>query len=61
MKIQVIKEAIGRFARDEEGLTMVEYAVAGGLVTGAVVLSFTALGGEVKRIIDGIATALKAA
>lgn len=61
MKIQAIKEAIGRFARDEEGLTIVEYAVAGGLITGAVVLSFTALGGEVKRIIDGIATALKAA
>ena len=55
MKIQAIKEAIGRFARDEEGLTMVEYAVAGGLVTLGAVTAFTNLGtaiaGKIAEII----------
>lgn len=30
MNIQSIKEAVRKFARDEDGLTIVEYAVAGG-------------------------------
>ena len=41
-----------------DGLTIVEYAVAGGLITGAVVLAFTALGGavqaEIERLTDAI-------
>jgi len=36
-----------KFVRDEDGLTIVEYAVAGGLVTIAVVAAFLALGGAV--------------
>ena len=32
------------FVRDEEGLTMVEYAVAGSLITAAAAAAFTALG-----------------
>lgn len=58
MKIQAIKEAIGRFARDEEGLTIVEYAVAGGLITAGVVGAFTLLGDTVEDVIEGIITAL---
>lgn len=58
MNIQSIKEAVRNFARDEDGLTIVEYAVAGGLITGAVVLAFTALGGavqaEIERLTDAI-------
>ncbi|MCF7202872.1 Flp family type IVb pilin [Pseudomonas oligotrophica] len=54
MKIQAIKEAIGRFARDEEGLTMVEYAVAGGLITLAAIGAFTSLGTAVAETIQGI-------
>ncbi|WP_313278389.1 Flp family type IVb pilin [Stutzerimonas balearica] len=58
MNIQSIKEAVRKFARDEDGLTIVEYAVAGGLITGAVVLAFTALGGavqaEIERLTDAI-------
>lgn len=44
MNIQSIKEAVRKFARDEDGLTMVEYAVAGGLVTLGAVAAFTELG-----------------
>jgi len=44
------------FLRDEEGLTTVEYAVAGALITVAVVAAFTTLGGSISgtiTIIDG--------
>lgn len=58
MDIQKIKAAVVKFAKDEEGLTIVEYAVAGGLITGAVVLAFTNLGNAVRAEINAIITAL---
>ncbi len=58
MNIQSIKEAVRKFARDEDGLTIVEYAVAGGLITAAVVGAFRLLGVEVGNVITGITNAL---
>lgn len=58
MNIQSIKEAVRKFARDEDGLTIVEYAVAGGLITAAVVGAFRLLGEEVGNVITGITDAL---
>ncbi len=52
-----MKTKFMNFLRDEEGLTTVEYAVAGALITVAVVAAFTALGGSVAgtiSIIDGV-------
>lgn len=49
-----MKQQILKFLRDEEGLTMVEYAVAGGMVAAAGVVAFQELGFEVDRIIDFI-------
>jgi pilus assembly protein Flp/PilA len=49
-----MKETILKFVRDERGLTTVEYAVAGGLISVAVVGAFTLLGGNVDTIIRGI-------
>jgi pilus assembly protein Flp/PilA len=46
------------FLRDEEGLTMVEYAVAGTLITLAAVTAFTNLGTAVSTKIGDIVTAL---
>ena len=43
---------VRRFRRKEKGLTTVEYAIAGGLVGAAVVLSFVALGDAVWVVID---------
>jgi pilus assembly protein Flp/PilA len=37
-------ERIAAFLNDEEGLTMVEYAIAGALVAATVAAAFTALG-----------------
>lgn len=49
-----IKQKLLAFLHEEEGLTTVEYAIAGGLVGAAVILAFTNLGTRVGEIIDGI-------
>ena len=46
------------FLRDESGLTTVEYALAGALITVAVAGAFLALGGTVNSKITAINTAL---
>lgn len=51
-------KAIINFLRDEEGLTTVEYAIAGGLVGAAVIAAFQALGLTVGGVITTIDTAL---
>ena len=56
-----MKKVILDFLREEEGLTTVEYAVAGGLVAAAVVLAFEQLGGAVNTTITGITGELDAA
>jgi pilus assembly protein Flp/PilA len=53
MKTQVLK-----FLQDEEGLTIVEYAVAGALVTVAVAAAFTNLGTQVLARINDLIAAL---
>jgi pilus assembly protein Flp/PilA len=45
---------IAKLAKREEGLTTVEYAIAGTLVALAVVLAFTALGSAVGSRINQI-------
>jgi len=49
-----MRESIMKFIRDEDGLTMVEYAVAGGLICAAAVAAFTLLGEEVANVINYI-------
>jgi pilus assembly protein Flp/PilA len=46
------------FVNEEDGLTMVEYAVAGSLITLAAVAAFTSLGSAVNTKITAIYTAL---
>jgi pilus assembly protein Flp/PilA len=53
-----LKEAVMKFVREEEGLTVVEYAIAGGLVGLAVVTAFTNLGTAVAGRINAIIAAL---
>ena len=61
MTFQSIKASVTKFAKDEDGLTIVEYAVAGGLITAAVVTAFTLLGGQVNTRIRDICAAIKGA
>ncbi len=53
-----MKQQIMAFLREEEGLTTVEYAIAGGLVGAGVIAAFNALGLEVADVIGQITTAL---
>jgi pilus assembly protein Flp/PilA len=52
-----LKQAVMNFIREEEGLTIVEYAIAGGLISVAVAAMFGLLGDAVLVVI----TALEAA
>jgi len=49
---------ISAFVREDEGLTTVEYAVAGTLVALAVVTAFGLLGDQVESSIGAITTAI---
>ena len=56
-----IGNVLTRLWKEEEGLTVVEYAIAGGLIGATVIAAFVALGGTVGGIIQGINNALAAA
>jgi len=56
--MNTIVNNIARFLKDEEGLTTVEYAVAGTLIALAVVLAFTNLGKSVNNSISNIGSAI---
>jgi pilus assembly protein Flp/PilA len=49
---------IKKFLMEEEGLTTVEYAIAGALVGAAVIGAFRALGIQVTTEVTGITTEL---
>ena len=55
-----MKDQVMKFVQNEDGLTTVEYAIAGGLVGAAVIVAFVLLGGQVGAIIDYIYTQLAA-
>lgn len=52
--MKTMVKRVADFIRDEEGLTTVEYAVAGTLVALAVVTAFTQLGNAVGNSINAI-------
>ncbi|HEY8035202.1 MAG TPA: hypothetical protein VIF37_06395 [Methylobacter sp.] len=49
-----LNKTLKAFWQEETGLTMVEYAVAGSLVTLACAASFTSLGGAISTAITGM-------
>lgn len=55
------KSAVIAFWKDEDGLTTVEYAIAGALVGAAVIAAFQALGVEVGNVITTITATLAGA
>ena len=59
MKLQTIKTSVVKFINDEDGLTIVEYAVAGGLITLGAVAAFITLGTNVKTEITSLGCAVK--
>ena len=57
-EVMIMKQQILKFLKEEEGLTMVEYAVAGALVAAACVIAFTRLGTAIATRIQGLATTI---
>jgi pilus assembly protein Flp/PilA len=55
-----IERALAGLWAKQEGLTTVEYAVAGGIIVAAVIVGFQLLGGNVGVVITNIATAIGA-
>lgn len=53
-----VKAKLITFLNSEEGLTTVEYAVAGGVIAAAVVTAFTGLGGAVAAQLGELITAI---
>ena len=56
----IAKRAV-EFLKDEEGLTTVEYAVAGTLIALVVVFAFTRLGTEVSLSVNAISSVVSGA
>ena len=59
MNFQSIRSYVLAFIDDEDGLTIVEYAVAGGLITLGAVAAFITLGGNVSTAITSLGCAVK--
>ena len=57
-KMNIITQKFADFIKEEEGLTTVEYAIAGSLVGLAVVTAFTDLGTAVGATIQSIIAVL---
>jgi pilus assembly protein Flp/PilA len=53
-----LKQAVMNFIREEEGLTIVEYAIAGGLISVLVATAFSDLGEAVLAVIQGLIVAV---
>lgn len=51
-------EMMKRFWNEEEGLTMVEYALAGALIAAVAIAGFTTLGTSVSNKADTLATTI---
>jgi pilus assembly protein Flp/PilA len=56
--MKTIINNVAKFLKDEEGLTTVEYAVAGTLIALAVVVAFATLGNQVNKSISSITSAI---
>lgn len=56
-----IQTHLQQFARDEGGVTMIEYALLAGLISIVAITAITAASGSIKTIWDNIKTALSGA
>ncbi len=53
-----MKKILHAFLRDEEALTIVEYALAAGLIVAAIAATLTMLGVSISTLITSITTIL---
>lgn len=50
-----MKTLLTRFARDESGATVIEYALIASLVSAAIVFALMSLGAQLGETFDGVA------
>jgi pilus assembly protein Flp/PilA len=53
--VKKFKKIIVAFLKEEQGLTMVEYAIAGGLIVAVGTTAFTSLGSNISSRISSLA------
>jgi pilus assembly protein Flp/PilA len=58
MKMEEKMEKLIRFFKDEEGATMVEYALMVALIAVVCIAAVTVLGGNINTVFETISTAL---
>jgi len=61
MSARIARGPIGRFASDRTGATAIEYALIATLISVAIVLGATALGGQLGVVFQGLADKVVAA
>lgn len=54
-----IKQLIANFLKEEDGLTTVEYAIAGGVTAGAVLTAFEDLNAKIVARLEELEKAIK--
>ena len=59
MNLLAIRTSVRAIIKDDNGLTIVEYAVAGGLITLGAVAAFITLGGNVSTAITSLGCAVQ--
>ena len=52
--MKTVSDMVRDFIQDEDGLTVIEYAVAGGAVAVAIAVAFSGFGAAAKTKIDGL-------
>jgi len=53
-----MRQAVMQFLQDEQGVSTVEYCVAGGIIAAAAIAAFIALGTEVSTQVGAIDTVI---
>ena len=56
--MKMLKKAVVRFVREEEGVTAIEYGLIAGLIAVAIIASVKTLGGDLSTLFGNIGKAL---
>jgi len=56
--MKILKKAVARFVREEEGVTAIEYGLIAGLIAVVIIGAVTTLGTKLNAVFTNIANAL---
>jgi len=58
--MKMLKNAVARFVREEEGVTAIEYGLIAGLIAVVIIGAVTTIGTDLNKVFNSIVTGLKA-